>query len=124
MSATDADLKASGELVVGPLFSGKDNLWRDIGKEPPTSGFDDLTASDHGPHPPPTYNATFEGDQAFYVPIERYEGKHRYDPMFQWEPKEETKLVRKVCKFLQARLALRIKTDLNSWICGSAPGSV
>ena len=106
MSATDADLKASGELAVGPLFSGKNSLWRDTRKEPPTSGFDEVTASDHGPHPPPAYNATFEGDQAFYLPIERYEGKHRYDPMFQWEPKEERKLVRKVYKSLEALVSI------------------
>jgi hypothetical protein len=32
----------------------------------------------------------------FYKPIDRYEGKHRYDPDFVWEPEEERKVVRKV----------------------------
>ncbi|KAF3317921.1 hypothetical protein TWF173_009742 [Orbilia oligospora] len=31
-----------------------------------------------------------------YVPIDKYEGKHRYDPEFEWDPKEEKKLVRKI----------------------------
>ncbi|KAM0802956.1 major facilitator superfamily domain-containing protein [Usnea florida] len=30
------------------------------------------------------------------MPLESYEGKHRYDPKFEWEPKEEKKLVRKL----------------------------
>ena len=44
------------------------------------------------------YKGTFEtiGDPSFYRPIQQYEGKHRYDPKFQWEPKEERRLVRKV----------------------------
>lgn len=36
-----------------------------------------------------------------YKPIEKYEGKHRYDPDFDWEPEEERKVVRKVCRYLQ-----------------------
>lgn len=41
---------------------------------------------------------TFANDslESFYKPIETYEGYHRFDPDFQWEPKEEKKLVRKV----------------------------
>ncbi|KAK6337909.1 hypothetical protein TWF696_001387 [Orbilia brochopaga] len=31
-----------------------------------------------------------------YVPIDTYEGRHRYDPKFEWEPREEKKLVRKI----------------------------
>ena len=31
-----------------------------------------------------------------YKPIGKYEGAHRYDPAFEWEPKEETRVVRKV----------------------------
>lgn len=33
----------------------------------------------------------------YYKPKDNYEGAHRYDPQFQWEAKEEKKLVRKVC---------------------------
>ncbi|KIW57096.1 hypothetical protein PV05_05695 [Exophiala xenobiotica] len=40
-----------------------------------------------------------------YVPIEKYEGRHRWDPEFQWDPIEEKRLVRKI--------DLRIC----SWVC-------
>lgn len=33
---------------------------------------------------------------AFYEPIDTYEGRHRYDPNFEWEPAEERRLVRKI----------------------------
>ena len=36
------------------------------------------------------------GLEAFHVPIATYEGRHRYDPEFTWEPEEERRLVRKV----------------------------
>jgi hypothetical protein len=32
-----------------------------------------------------------------YVPIDKYEGRHRWDPDFQWTVEEERKIVRKVC---------------------------
>lgn len=46
-------------------------------------------------------NTTFErfGRALHHQPVERYEGSHRYDPLFEWEPKEEKKLVRKVGLF-------------------------
>lgn len=31
-----------------------------------------------------------------YKPIEKYEGAHRYDPLFQWTEAEEKRLVRRV----------------------------
>lgn len=34
--------------------------------------------------------------QDHYRPIDSYEGIHRYDPDFDWEPEEERKVVRKV----------------------------
>lgn len=37
-----------------------------------------------------------ESFETHYKPIESYEGYHRWDPKFQWEAKEEKKLVRKV----------------------------
>jgi hypothetical protein len=33
-----------------------------------------------------------------YEPIEKYEGRHRYDPTAQWTEAEEKKLVRRVCR--------------------------
>lgn len=42
-------------------------------------------------------------DVRFYKPIESCEGYHRWDPDFEWDPKEEKKLVRKldyrICAF-------------------------
>jgi hypothetical protein len=31
-----------------------------------------------------------------YRPVDTYEGLHRYDPDFEWEPEEEKKVIRKV----------------------------
>jgi hypothetical protein len=49
-----------------------------------------------------TRNGTFDNDSndslnQYYAPIESYEGRHRYDPKFEWDPKEEKRVVRKVC---------------------------
>jgi hypothetical protein len=65
-----------------------------------------------------------EGLDDFYVPIDRYEGRHRYDPHFRWEEYEEKKLVRKVkrddgnlnlsnCADIARQIDLRICT----WVC-------
>ena len=35
-----------------------------------------------------------------YRPVETYEGIHRYDPDFEWEPEEEKKIIRKVQSFV------------------------
>lgn len=55
-----------------------------------TDRLDDLRTQSH--------NQTFEafGDVSYYRPVEQYEGGHRYDPKFEWRPKEEKRLVRKV----------------------------
>ena len=37
-----------------------------------------------------------EGLNEFHVPIDKYEGRHRYDPEFRWDGSEEKKLIRKV----------------------------
>ncbi|KAI4159514.1 MAG: hypothetical protein LQ342_006515 [Letrouitia transgressa] len=44
------------------------------------------------------HTGTFETveDPSFYTPIAKYEGRHRYDPKFEWEPKEERRLIRKL----------------------------
>ncbi|KAF2256808.1 MFS general substrate transporter [Trematosphaeria pertusa] len=44
-----------------------------------------------------TFDTAGLGPQ-LYKPIEKYEGKHRYDPDFEWEPEEERKVVRKIDK--------------------------
>ncbi|KIX93596.1 uncharacterized protein Z520_10774 [Fonsecaea multimorphosa CBS 102226] len=40
-----------------------------------------------------------------YVPIEKWEGRHRFDPSFQWTPAEEKRIVRK------------IDLKICSWVC-------
>ena len=61
----------------------------------PVDGVNDTSVSKRG-------GKTFDNDtlQANYAPIEGYEGAHRYDPNFEWEPQEEKRLVRKVSHFL------------------------
>ena len=43
---------------------------------------------------------TFEtsGLEPYYKPIDKYEGRHRYDPDFEWEPEEEKRVVQKVSR--------------------------
>ena len=36
------------------------------------------------------------GLQQYYIPIDTYEGRHRYDPTAQWSHQEEKKLIRKL----------------------------
>lgn len=36
-----------------------------------------------------------------YRPVDSYEGLHRYDPDFEWEPEEEKRVIRKVQDSLQ-----------------------
>ena len=101
MSVTNAAVKASGELAVSPLLSRKgasssaSSLEKDAFKGHETQ--DHTRARTHSIDPS-KHVATFEtlANPSFYTPIENYEGKHRYDPTFEWEPKEERKLVRKV----------------------------
>lgn len=45
-----------------------------------------------------TNDTTFlraEGEEG-YIPIDKYEGRHRWDPNFEWEPDEEKKIVRRI----------------------------
>lgn len=67
-----------------------------------------------------TFDTAGLGPQ-LYKPIEKYEGKHRYDPDFEWEPEEERKVVRKV-----RRTTLRSEPVMLTYsrlIRKSAPGS-
>ncbi|PPJ59370.1 hypothetical protein CBER1_11709 [Cercospora berteroae] len=63
------------------------------------SGFETAniaTKTDHGK--PGGNSTTFasEGLTSFYKPADHWEGWHRYDPDFAWEPAEEKALVRKI----------------------------
>ena len=102
MSITNADIKASGEIAVSPLVnrvSGGSSASSNSAKEA-FKGHETVNhpqGTGHGIDPS-RHVATFEkfGDESYYTPIEKYEGKHRYDPTFEWEPNEERRLVRKV----------------------------
>jgi hypothetical protein len=54
-------------------------------------------------------DGTFENDtsEVFYEPIAEYEGRHRYDPSFEWDPKEEKRIVRKVC-LIRSRRSMHV----------------
>lgn len=72
-------------------------------KETIATGFETtnvLTGSDkpnqgQNPHGDSTTFAS-TGFDVYYRPSDGWEGLHRYDPEFVWEPSEERKLVRKV----------------------------
>lgn len=98
-----AATKESGELAIH-AFASEDSHTPSI-----TSQAQDIGRKDQEQMPsytsrepygiyPSKHNGTFDtiSNSSFYTPIDGYEGKHRYDPTFEWEPKEEKKLVRKV----------------------------
>ena len=47
----------------------------------------------------------FDNDslEEHYAPIVNHEGAHRYDPKYEWDPKDEKKVVRKVCPVKHGR---------------------
>jgi hypothetical protein len=55
---------------------------------------DDSSSTSSGISPQKTFLTA--GLEDYYIPIDSYEGRHRYDPTFRWEEEEEKKLVRKV----------------------------
>ena len=69
--------------------------------------------------------ATFasEGLQDFSKPIDSYEGRHRWDPKFEWDEKEEKRLTRKVSGN-RGLCESSIAIDLPRLISKSVPGSV
>ena len=100
MSITNANIKASGEIAVSPLINrvrGSSSASSKSTKE----AFKGHETTSHVTDPS-KHNVTFErfGDESYYTPIDSYEGKHRYDPKFEWEEHEEKKLVRKVRTYL------------------------
>lgn len=71
---------------------------------------------------------TFDNEslESFYKPTADYEGLHRYDPEFSWEPQEERKLVRKVSGFAMAPSLGSLddyRSHLRRSTTKSAPGS-
>lgn len=63
-----------------------------------------------------------ESLEDFHKPIASYEGLHRYDPKYTWEPAEEKKLVRKVCltshrSSPEVLTYSQIDYRICSWVC-------
>ena len=106
MGTINPDIKASGEIAVSPLVNrvrGNSSASSGSAKDAFTGHHTTEPVSEKGHRVDPSkQNKTFErfGDERFYTPIDNYEGKHRYDPQFRWEPHEERKLVRKVRRYL------------------------
>ena len=104
MSITKADIKPSGDIAVNPLIQrvrGDSSASSGSAKEAHDAfrGHETTDRATRAGHIDPSKHAkTFErfGDESFYTPIDSYEGRHRFDPKFEWEPHEERKLVRKV----------------------------
>lgn len=124
MSITNANVKASGEVTVSPLLPRKRGS-SSVGSSLEKDAFKGHETINHSPGTghgidPSTHRATFEtsGNESFYTPIEQYEGKHRYDPKFEWEPKEERKLVRKVCAHCD-RMNKRVHPNTDIHTAGS-----
>jgi hypothetical protein len=76
---------------------------------------------------PGKYGATFVTaglSKDRYRPVESYEGFHRYDPDFEWEPSEEKRVVRKVRIIVLFCYTIELYADLPkidkricSWVC-------
>lgn len=60
--------------------------------------------------------------QENYRPVDSYEGLHRYDPDFEWEPEEERKVIRKVTKLLEVLRAISLTSlrSIREYALGSA----
>lgn len=56
----------------------------------------DIPRSRFGAHKREGVTFDKSGLEVHYKPIDTYEGRHRYDPDFEWEPEEERRVVRKV----------------------------
>lgn len=60
------------------------------------------------------------GLDKYYRPIDGYEGIHRFDPDFEWDPEEERRVVRKVCLCGKRRDALESNVNSeNKHICAN-----
>lgn len=63
-----------------------------------------------------TFLETDSLEGSFYKPIDAYEGIHRFDPSFEWEAKEEKRLVRKIdfriCSWVCLMVSANKQNDL------------
>ena len=73
----------------------------------PSSTKEDFVRHDNAGH---TFD-TSSADEDYYKPIDTYEGRHRYDPKFEWTAKEEKRLVRRI----DYRICSWVTTMLSSY---------
>ena len=95
-SSEDIDLEVSEQTTLLAMGKSNESSFGESeitteSKTPPTVGVTEAVFTR-------TRGRTFETDslESHYKPIDTYEGRHRYDPSFEWEPQEERKVVRKV----------------------------
>lgn len=65
-----------------------------------------------------TWAATGLGSD-HYRPVDTYEGLHRYDPDFEWEPAEERKVIRKVWRLfvcIQKWFSLTVSRSISGYV--------
>lgn len=77
-------------------IGGKDRSFAPVDPNSITASIDDFEnhnqANIHG--------SVFDdhGAAAFYQPVEKYEGRHRFDPSATWTPEEENRLLKTVSR--------------------------
>ena len=79
-------------------FGGRDRSYIPTRNEPSKSSLDSFTDSRDIENENNADLSVFNDTKAYdiYKPIEKYEGRHRFDPRATWSDGEEKKLVRKV----------------------------
>ena len=79
-------------------FSGKDRSFIPTRSEPSKSSLETVDDSRDIENEDNADDSVFNNNKAFdiYKPIEKYEGRHRFDPRAVWSSSEEKKLVRRV----------------------------
>jgi hypothetical protein len=79
-------------------LGGKDISFAPVDPDSLTSSNSGSTTDIETPGLDNVHGSVFDdtGAAQFYQPIDKYEGKHRFDPNATWTPEEERKLVRTV----------------------------
>ena len=79
-------------------FSGRDRSYIPTRSEPSKSSLETVNDSRDIENEDNPDDSVFNNTKAFdiYKPIEKYEGRHRFDPRAVWSISEEKKLVRRV----------------------------
>ncbi|KAL8788407.1 MAG: hypothetical protein Q9195_007286 [Heterodermia aff. obscurata] len=111
-------------------FGGRDRSYIPTRNEPSKSSLDSLTDPRDIENENNADLSVFNDTKAYdiYKPIEKYEGRHRFDPRATWSAGEEKKLVRKVILYLSyfyknAELPIRLACFWTSYVGTNIAGS-